>query len=778
MKLSLTMICKDELENLKRLYPFIKDEVDEWIVVVPPRDKAIPFLKGKAKVIEQDFTQSIEPEIIQQMAEWGLEVDPEYRLFNFAAARNASLKAATGDYVLWLDADDMPLGLANVEKVIKDNPEVEVFNAVYDYAKDEEGNPISDHTRERIVRNNGKWKWRGAKLGLIHETLMPIEPYNPMALDVAEDLFSVEHRSDHMDASSMRNHVALLYEYLKTKGEDARTTYYLGIEFFNRKMYDYSIKILLEFMENSGSDEDKHSAWVKIAEAYHMMGDASSGRNAYLKAIDELPHKPDGYLGLGESYHEEEKWAKSTEYIMTGLQKKMPTGKHGLDRTRYTFRPSGYVALNYLQMGKPGDAYEWFIRAAKMNPKHPWVKQYAPLFQEAKDLDEYVRSFVKLGQLSQRLYPKTLSKLAEAVPDELMDQELLMDFKWRYTRPKVWSDKSVVFFCSHAFEDWGPESLKKGCGGSEEAVIQLSKRLVKLGWEVTVYNNCIREGKFDGVDWVRFERFNPRDLFNVLISWRNNTFRDQKVANKKFIDLHDVPDKAYYTEDDLKDVKLLVKSQYHRSRLPDVSDEKFVIIPNGIDTEQFKNPKKVKNNMVWTSSYDRGLEHLLKMWPDIRKEVPDVTLDVYYGFNLYDTTPLGRMPVGKAWKAKMLKLLAQEGVTDHGRVGTEEVAEAYKKADIFAYPTDFPEICCISLTKAMAAGCVPITTDYATMKERNQGVIIEGDINRPEPFEKFKTELISLLKDDKRKEQIRAKLDVSAYDWDKTAQRWSEEFKK
>lgn len=777
MKLTLTMIVKDGLENLKRLYPLIKDHVDEWVVVVPPKDKAIKFLTGKATVIEKDFTQPIEPKIIKQMKEWGLDVNPDYRLFNFADARNASLKHATGDFVLWLDADDTPLGIDNVKKFIENNPDVEVFNAVYDYAKDEEGNSISDHTRERVVLNNGKWRWRGAKLGLIHETLMPIEPFNPMVLDFPDEVFRVEHNSDHMDESSLRNHVALLYEYLKTDGEDARTTYYLGIEFFNRKMYDFSIKILLEFMENSGSDEDKHSAWLKIAEAYHMMGDAPSGRNAYLRAIDELPHKPDGYLGLGESYHEEGKWAKSTEYLMTGLQKKMPTGKHGLDRTRYTFRPSGYVALNYLQMGKPGDAYEWFIRTAKMNPKHPWVKDYAPLFADAKNLDEYVRSFVKLGQLSQKLYPKTLSKLAEVVPDELMDQELLMDFKWRYAKPKIWSDKSVVFFCSHAFEDWGPESLEKGCGGSEEAVIQLSKRLVKLGWEVTVYNNCIREGKFDGVDWVRFERFNPRDIFNVLISWRNNTFRDQKVANKKFIDLHDVPDINYYKDDDLTEVKLLVKSQYHRSLLPNVSDDKFTIIPNGIDTKQFETPKKTKNNMVYTSSYDRGLEHLLNMWADVKKEVPDATLDCYYGFNLFDTTPLGKMPQGRAWKAKMLKLLNQDGVTDHGRVGTDEVAEAYKKADVWAYPTDFPEIDCITATKAMAAKCVPITTDYAVMKERNQGIMIEGDINRPEPFNKFKTELTALLKDDKRKEEIRAKLDVASYDWDVVASRWSDLFK-
>lgn len=779
MTLSLSMVVKDGLSDLKRLQPLVEPFIDEWVVVMPPGDKAASWAsKHGIKVIEQDFTRPIEREYINKMKFMGLEVSPDYRLFNFAAARNASLEAATGDYLLWLDADDEPIGMDNIKKLIEKNPKIEVFNALYDYGKDEEGNPISDHYRERVVLNNGKWEWKGAKLGLIHETLMSKdELFEPFALDVPEDVFRVEHHTDHVQESSMRNHIALLYEYLKTNGEDPRTTYYLGIEYFNRKMFEHCIKILLEFVEVTGSDEDRHSAWLKIGEAYHMLGDRKSGRNAYLKAIDELPHKPDGYLGLGESYHEEEQWAKSNEYIMTGLQKKLPKGKHGLDVMKYTFRPCGYVALNYIQLGKQDDAFEWFMRAAKMNPKHPWIQDNAQLFYDAKDLDEYVKSFVKLGQLSQKLYPKTLSKLAEAVPDELKDQELLMDFKWRYTTPKIWSDNSVAFFCSAAFEDWGPESLEKGCGGSEEAIIQLTKRLVKLGWEVTVFNNCIKEGIVDGVKWVRFERFNPRDIFNILVGWRNNPFIDAKVSTKKYIDMHDVPtEMQYYTADALKGVKLFVKSEYHRS-LFDLPKEQTIVIPNGVDLGQFKAPQKTKNNLVWTSSYDRGLENLLEMWPDLKKEVPDITLDCYYGFELYDTTPWGKKPSGQAWKRKMQELLKQDGVTDHGRVGTEEVAKGYLKADVFAYPSGFPEIDMISLTKAMAAGCVPIATQTGAVKERNQGVIIKGDINDPTVKEQFKTELILLLEDGKRKKNIRYKMDVSKFDWQEIAKSWDGELK-
>lgn len=782
MKLTLTQIAKGEKENLKRIHPLVKDYIDEWVVVVPPKDDAIKFLKSVgAVVIEKDFTQAIEPEIAEKMKGYGIEVDPEYRLFNFAAARNASLEAATGDYVLWLDADDEPIGMDNLANLIRTWPDREMFYAVYDYGRDEEGHAVADHTRERLIVNNGKFKWVGAELGLIHETILPREGHDPVTHHIEEEVFRVKHLSDHVEQSSIRNLVALLYEYIKTEGKDARTTLYLGIELFNRGAFELCIKTLQEYVQVGGSTEDKFLAYMKIGDAYGMLNDRESGRNAYLMAQKILPHRPDSYLSIGELYHEDKDYVRSTDYILTGLQKKLPQTYHLIDKIKYTFRPAGYLALNYLQIGKPHEAYEWFVRAAKMNPKHPWVKEHAQLFIDAEDLHQYVTSFVKLGQLSQKLYPKTLYKLAEAVPDELIDQEILMDFKWRYTKPVIWPKNSVVFFCSHSFEDWGPESLVTGCGGSEEAVIQLSKRLVKLGFEVTVFNNCTKEQVVDGVKWVRFERFNPRDIFNVLISWRNNIFLEPRVASKKFIDLHDVAAKTFYQPDYVKGVKMLVKSGYHRSTQPQLPDEQFVTIPNGIDTKQFENPKKTKNNMVYTSSYDRGLEYLLEMWPDIKKEVPDATLDIAYGWNIIDAAvdpaQTAQVEYHKKWKAKMQALMRQEGVTDHGRVGTDEVAELYKKADVFAYPSDFPEIDMISLTKAMAAKCVPITTDLAVLPERNQGIMIKGDITKPEVKEEFKKELIALLKDEDKKESIRAQLDVSKYDWDNIAERWAEQFR-
>lgn len=186
------------------------------------------------------------------------------------------------------------------------------------------------------------------------------------------------------------------------------------------------------------------------------------------------------------------------------------------------------------------------------------------------------------------------------------------------------------------------------------------------------------------------------------------------------------------------------------------------------------------NRLIYTSSYDRGLQHLLEMWPDIKKEVPEATLDIYYGWLLFEQFYKDN-PASMAWKEKMEELMKQEGVQDHGRISQTDLEHEYKTAGIFAYPAHFGEINCISAIKAQAYGAIPVVVNYAALAETVQyGIKVDGDIYDQETKDEYKKQLIALLKDHKRQEEIRKpmmKWAQGKYTWDAIASDWDKEFK-
>lgn len=127
---------------------------------------------------------------------------------------------------------------------------------------------------------------------------------------------------------------------------------------------------------------------------------------------------------------------------------------------------------------------------------------------------------------------------------------------------------------------------------------------------------------------------------------------------------------------------------------------------------------KKSNSVGYFSAYYRGLECLLHMWPKIREAVPDATLDVYYGWESW--VGLEGEDEFYTRMEKLFALLKDHGVTVHGRVSHEELAKAMKEIQVWAYPTEFNEIHCITALKAQEAGCYPVVTDVGALKETVQ----------------------------------------------------------
>ena len=364
-------------------------------------------------------------------------------------------------------------------------------------------------------------------------------------------------------------------------------------------------------------------------------------------------------------------------------------------------------------------------------------------------------------------------------------------------RKKRSSGRDLVFYCAPAGETWNPEAAEsKGIGGSEEAVIWLSRLLHRRGWNVTVYADCgLEEKDYDGVQWKPYWMWNYRDKQDVTVIWRHPELTSHEInSGKVIVDLHDVIAEAEFTPDRLQRIhKILVKSNFHRSLYPNLPDKKFVIISNGIDAKLFAGAAdRDPFLLINTSSADRSLEAFLDCFEEIKRQVPEAKAQWAYGWGVWDILHSQNWQRVE-WKSTMQQRMKQLGVEEHGRISHAEIAALYHRANIFAYPSEMAEIDCISLSKAMAAGAIPITTDFAALGEKSGhgGVFIRSaktkdDWTQPDQFHfemtdsgqkaQFIQAAVKLLLNppsEELREPMRAWA-RNAFDWEKVADRWNE----
>ena len=181
---------------------------------------------------------------------------------------------------------------------------------------------------------------------------------------------------------------------------------------------------------------------------------------------------------------------------------------------------------------------------------------------------------------------------------------------------------------------------------------------------------------------------------------------------------------------------------------------------------------KRKNSVGYFSAYYRGLECLLKMWPSIREKVPDATLDVYYGWESW----LGLEGPDDFYERMEAKFeeMKDQGVTVHGRVSHEVLANAMKEIQVWAYPTEFTEIHCITALKAQEAGCYPVVTNVGALAETVQsGVKLKTQRIYTDEYqqEQFVEAVVNALKNNL------TGTSVEGTDWSDVAQKWDEVIK-
>lgn len=764
MRLALSIISEGDHPNLRRAVDSVYKYVDGIFITTTKINKP----------------QWVDPKISWSYFPWKDD---------FSAVRNFNKNLIPKSYthMSWIDSDDVVKNAEMVPEVARDMEEkgLDAVFVDYNYEIDKDENVLVVHPRERIVRMDAYF-WKGK----LHETLIP----NRKVRTVFIKDFTVNHypTKENKDNGLLRNLKILQKDYesqrkAMVKGIiteiDPRTEYYLGRCLYDTKTdvgYKRAFQLFQDYIEHSGWDEERAFAWNYLGNIQYIFGKYEDSTVSYLSAIKERPEFPTWHINLARSYAALKDFGRASHHIKVGTS--METPKTAMILTPREDRINALIVLFYVFFDKKD--FKQTLTAARMLYDLQPTEENARRIESVERLEKWTHWMKNVATMSGEMFEKgqidKIESLLNGLPDEVENTVMADTLRAQYTRPRVWPKKSICYYAAIDVHTWSPKSLKTGLGGSEQAIINLSKQWTKLGYEVVVYTNVGEdEGTYDGVKYLNFYRFNNKDKFDIVVSWRNPHFIHKNLLDARLvlIDLHDVPEVGEFSKDLVQKVDhIMVKSEYHRSLLPDISDDKFKIVGNGINWDflQKIEAEKKPHNIFFGSSPDRGLEGLLDIWPEVKKAVPDAELHVCYGFELY-VKLRGHVKVHRDWYNSMMQKLKQPGITHHGKVGEEELYKIAKSCAVWAYPTNFQEIDCITARYCQAVGTVPLVYNYAALTTTVQrGVRLAVDPHDRQSISVFKDELIKQLKDP---QEFPDMVDNSkSFDWKVSAKKWADVF--
>lgn len=283
---------------------------------------------------------------------------------------------------------------------------------------------------------------------------------------------------------------------------------------------------------------------------------------------------------------------------------------------------------------------------------------------------------------------------------------------------------TMDLYLGGAGQTWEASDLwTKGLGGSETMAVRMASRMAAMGWRVRVYGAVPNPGTVAQVEYLPWYTFDPTERRDVLVASRQPSVAAWHVnAGTRVLWLHDAdyPDLQQYVRgfDEVWCVGVWQAQQLlgldlsdHDLRLDD--DGPMVRwVRNGVDHLAYNYRMREWGDrepwVLFCSSPDRGAHHLLGMWEDIYQQCwakgVRPQLHLAYGFSPTYQAMEQHAPHLRAIRAQVEEGCKLAGVVWHGGMPQPELADLQQRARVWAYPSDFPEVSCITAMEAQTAG--------------------------------------------------------------------------
>ena len=355
--------------------------------------------------------------------------------------------------------------------------------------------------------------------------------------------------------------------------------------------------------------------------------------------------------------------------------------------------------------------------------------------------------------------------------------------------------KTIVFYNGIDVSFTGDSIKEQAVGGTETAIINISKHLAKY-FNVVVFCKCPKPGVYDGVyDGVHYVHTSETEYMkkfktDLLVIIRNTVLLNEVPLREMFkIDkialwMHDVcdsPSFEHYLQIQDKIDYTIAVSDWHKEHIlkefPSVEREKVIVLKNGIDPKLFNydgTPKK--NKLIYSSTPYRGLDILLDVFPEIKEQVPDAELYVYSSLLLY-----GHYGEKEDHKFKHLYDQAKrtDGVVYKGSVTQSELAESIKNTKVMAYPSTYPETSCIGIMENISSGSVVVASNLAAIPEtmpEGCGVLLPAPATSIQFKKDFVKAVVELLKNDDKLKELQKNCKGHDFSWKSRSNDWINAF--
>lgn len=337
---SLCMIVRDEEAVLDRCLESVGDLFDQIVIVDT----------GSA-----DGTKAIAAKYTSDIYDYQWNDD-------FASARNYAFSKAKGDYIMWLDADDVlpaqSLALLLQEKR-RMNTNTDILMLPYQTAFDEWGNPSFFFERERVVRNGPQSRWVGA----VHEVIVPYG--NIRHLDAPIKHLKI--------GAGDRDRNLRIYEKMIAEGRslDARHQYYYGRELFAHERYEEAEETFLKFLsEKSGWIEDRLDAARQLAYCRYKMEKEDGALEALFYGLTLDVPRAETCCDIGRHFFDRGQYEAAIFWYKAALSLKDSSAGAGFVRADCLgFLPCIQLCLCYDRLGDSEKAACYNEKAGTFKPR-------------------------------------------------------------------------------------------------------------------------------------------------------------------------------------------------------------------------------------------------------------------------------------------------------------------------------------------------------------------------------------------------------------------------